>query len=129
MPYFDLSKRQQKPCLLSTIITVKPLLHKFLWKILVIEHDDSATTKQAIKGNLIGHYQHPSVQRIMNVATYLDPRYKQLPFLDDFSKELVIKDVLDEIGQLNGLNVPEADEIEDCQDASNINGEEPPAKK
>ena len=87
----------------STIMTVKPLLHKFLWKILNVD-DDSTTLKKikrATKGDLLQRYQSASVQRIMNIATYLiDPRYNQLPFLDEVSKEKVISGVKDKLLKL-----------------------------
>jgi len=43
----------------------------------------------------------------MNVATYLDPRYKELPFLGEIQKQRMIDDVEDE---LLALEIPETTE-------------------
>ena len=37
------------------------------------------------------------MERIINLATFLDPRYKELPFLDSFSKQEIIEQVEDEL--------------------------------
>ena len=61
-----------------TLSTVKPLLYKLLERTLKIEDSDSATAKKvktAIKKDLEERYQTAALKRLMNVATYLDPRY------------------------------------------------------
>ena len=55
----------------------------------------------------------------MNIATYLDPRYKELPFLDVISKRRMIDDVQDE---LLGLEA-------EVQEASEEETNEPSPKK
>ena len=69
-----------------TVSTIKPLLYKLVEKTLAIGDIDSNTliaVKKAIKSDLQGCYQSAAVQRILHVATYLDPQYKELPFLDE----------------------------------------------
>ena len=43
--------------------------------------------KHEIKKDLEDRYHNTAVDRIINLATLLDPRYKELPFLDSFSKQ------------------------------------------
>ena len=83
-----------------TLSTVKPLLYKLLERTLKIEDSDSATAKKvktAIKKDLEERYQTAALKRLMNVATYLDPRYKELPFLSPSSTRNVIDQVEDEL--------------------------------
>ena len=53
--------------------------------------------KQEIKKDLEDRYHNTTVERIINFATFLDPRYKELPFLDSFSKQKIIDQVEDEL--------------------------------
>ena len=72
-----------------TISTVKPLLYELLTKPLKINSGDSATSKTVkheIKKDLDDMYHKLAVERIINMATFLNLRYKVLPFLD--SKKL-----------------------------------------
>lgn len=108
-----------------TVSTINPLLYKLVEKTLAIGDSGSTTlivVKKAIKSDLQGRYQSAAVQRILNVATYLDPRYKKLPFLDELQKLRMIDDVKDE---LLALEIPENTEQEETPQES----EEPPAKK
>ena len=108
-----------------TVSTIKPLLYKLVKKTLAIGDSDSNTViavKKAIKSDLQGRYQSAAVQRILNVATYLHSRYKELPFLDELQKLRMIDDVKDE---LLALEIPETTEQEEAPQES----EEPPAKK
>ena len=80
----------------STISTVKPLLYKLLSKTLEAQDDDSTTLrdmKMAVKSDLSRRYQKDDVKDVMNRVTFLDPRYKELPFLSDREKSQVIEDV------------------------------------
>ena len=83
-----------------TLSTVKPLLYKLSERTLKIADSDTATTKQvkaAIKKDLDERYQTPALQGLMNLATYLDPRYKELPFLSPSRKRIVVDQVEDEL--------------------------------
>jgi len=74
----------------STLSIVKPLCHKLLTKTLKITQENTATSKtvkQEIKKYLDDRYHKPAVERIINRATFLDPRYKKLPSLDSYSKQ------------------------------------------
>ena len=58
--------------------------------------------KQEIKKDLEDRYHNTAVDRIINFATLLDPRYKELPFLDSFSKQEIIEQVEDELIHYHG---------------------------
>ena len=91
-----------------TFSTVKPLLYKLLEKALKVNDGDTSTIKEVkkvIKSDLASRYQSTSIQKLMNVATYLDPRYKDLPFLDDVAKKMMIDDVQDELVNLDADSV------------------------
>ena len=78
----------------STISTVKPLLYKLLSKTLEAQDDDSTTLrdmKMAVKSDLSRRYQKDDVKDVMNRVTFLDPRYKELPFLSDGEKSQVMR--------------------------------------
>ena len=114
-----------------TFSTVKPLLYKLLEKALQVNNGDTNTIKEvkkAIKNDLGSRYQSTSTQKLMNIATYLDPRYKDLPFLDDIAKQYMIDDVQDELLALDDSTerpvVPSALIDPDCEEI-----EIPAAKK
>ena len=53
--------------------------------------------KQQIKKDLEDRYHKTTVERIINFTTFLDPRYKELLFLDSYSKQEIIEQVEDEL--------------------------------
>ena len=59
----------------------------------------------------------------MNIATFLDPRYKDLPFLESGSKQRMLEDIKDELLLLDDAHTCESTEQEESM--SNA----PPAKK
>ena len=65
--------------------TIKPLLYKLLERTLKVLETESIVIEEvkiAIKGNLEDRFQSPSIQKIVNMATYSDPGYKELKFLN-----------------------------------------------
>ena len=111
-----------------TVSTIKPLLYKLLEKTLKASETDSTTVKEAIKGDLQGRFQSPAIQKIVNVATYLDPRYKELhvPFLDERNKQRIVDDVRDELLE---LDTTEPTDQEEPPSTDSEVSEQPPAKK
>ena len=107
-----------------TLSMVKPLLYKLSEVTLKFSNSDTATVKQvktAIKNDLDQRYQTAALQRLMNVATYLDPQYKELPFLTVIKKRLMIDQVEDELMDMQPL---------ESEETGKESGEpEPPAKK
>lgn len=82
------------------ISMVKPLLHMLLRTTLKPKDADPkeiSTAKEAIAKELARTYQEPpGVDMFLNVATFLDPRYKRLPFLSPFERQQVENRVVDE---------------------------------
>ena len=112
-----------------TVSTIKHLLYKLLEKTLKVSETDSTLVKEvkrAIKGDLQGRFQSPAIQKIVNVATYLDPRYKELPFLDERNKQRIVDDVRDELLE---LDTTEPTDQEEPPSTDSEVSEQPPAKK
>ncbi|XP_034287320.1 E3 SUMO-protein ligase ZBED1-like isoform X1 [Pantherophis guttatus] len=82
------------------ISMVKPLLHMLLNTTLSIKENDLkeiSMAKEVIAKELSATYQHnPEIDMFLSVATFLDPRYKKLPFLSTFEKQQVENRVLEE---------------------------------
>ena len=50
-----------------------------------------------IKSDLAGRYESSELKTVLNVTTFLDPRYKALPFISDSDKEKVLEQVEEEL--------------------------------
>ena len=114
-----------------TLSTVKPLLYKLLTKTLKITDDDCPTAKavkQEIKKDLEDRYHKTTVERIINFATFLDPRYKELPFLDFCNKQEIIEQVEDELISLECDTMDQEMVAEEEVEVA-IEDEEPPVSK
>ena len=118
----------------STISTVKPLLFKLLMVTLQVCDADSSTTKriqEAVSSDLSTRYDDVSIKELLNVVTYLDPRYKSLPFLNAAEKTKILQDV--ESMVMN--HVSEAEESTELTSATSSletepsGSEGPPTKK
>lgn len=114
-----------------TISMVKPLLHMLLSSTLATKEADCkevSMAKEVIAKELAATYQDaPEIDLFLNVATFLDPRYKRLPFLSAFERQQVESRVLDEAKGLldrvkDGAFRPPEDKVFALP-------EEPPAKK
>ncbi|XP_026951301.1 E3 SUMO-protein ligase ZBED1 [Lagenorhynchus albirostris] len=83
-----------------TISMVKPLLHMLLNSTLNSKETDSkeiSMAKEVIAKELAKTYQEtPEIDMFLNVATFLDPRYKRLPFLSTFERQQVENRVVEE---------------------------------
>uniref|UniRef100_A0A9L0K9E1 Zinc finger BED-type containing 1 n=2 Tax=Equus asinus TaxID=9793 RepID=A0A9L0K9E1_EQUAS len=83
-----------------TISMVKPLLHMLLNTTLNIKETDSkeiSMAKEVIAKEISKTYQEtPEIDMFLNVATFLDPRYKRLPFLSAFERQQVENRVVEE---------------------------------
>ncbi|XP_006876319.1 PREDICTED: zinc finger BED domain-containing protein 1 [Chrysochloris asiatica] len=115
-----------------TISMVKPLLHMLLNTTLNIKETDPKEirmAKEIIAKELSKTYQEaPEIDMFLNVATFLDPRYKKLPFLSAFERQQVENRVVEEA---KGL----LDKVKDssyraaAEDKMYVLPEEPPVKK
>ncbi|KAM9320904.1 E3 SUMO-protein ligase ZBED1 [Gastrophryne carolinensis] len=112
-----------------TISMVKPLLHMLLNTSLNIKETDLkeiSMAKEVIAKSLSTAYQQtPEVDMFLNIATFLDPRYKRLPFLSAFERSQVENRVIEEAKSLIDRN-QEGSRTEDKVFAV---PEEPPTKK
>ncbi|MBZ3889619.1 Zinc finger BED domain-containing protein 1 [Sciurus carolinensis] len=116
-----------------TISMVKPLLHMLLNTTLTVKETDSkeiSMAKEVIAKELARTYQDaPEIDMFLNVATFLDPRYKRLPFLSAFERQQVenrvveeAKGVLEKVKDSGFAPPPAEEKIYPAP-------EEPPAKK
>jgi len=64
--------------------TVKPLLCKLLTKTLKITQGDTGNKAEGYKKDVVR--QTRCEENIINMATFLELRYKELQFLDSYSK-------------------------------------------
>lgn len=114
-----------------TVSMVKPLLHMLLSTTLTAKDTDSKETsmaKEVIAKALAETYQEtPEIDMFLNVATFLDPRYKKLPFLSAFERQQVENRVLEEAKGLLDQGKDGAPAAAD--DKALGPPEEPPAKK
>ncbi|XP_075052585.1 E3 SUMO-protein ligase ZBED1 [Mixophyes fleayi] len=112
-----------------TISMVKPLLHMLLNTSLNIKETDLkeiSMAKEVIAKALSTTYQQtPEIDMFLNVATFLDPRYKRLPFLSAFERSQVENRVIEEAKSLLERNK----ENSRSEDKVFTIPEEPPMKK
>ena len=72
-------------------------------------------------------YDESCIQQLLNVVTYVDPRYKKLPFLNESDKRRVLQDV--ESMVMDHLSVVEEREVEERPSEDIENESSPPSKK
>ncbi|GAB5584380.1 zinc finger BED domain-containing protein 4 [Prionailurus iriomotensis] len=114
-----------------TISMVKPLLHMLLNTTLNIKETDCkevSMAKEVIAKELSKTYQEtPEIDMFLNVATFLDPRYKRLPFLSAFERQQVENRVVEEAKGL--LDKVKEGGYRPAEDKMFALPEEPPVKK
>ena len=111
-----------------SISTVKPLLFQLMEKTLQEKANDDSTCKKVkkeIKSDLAGRYQDSAVQRVINVTAFLDPRYKELPFLSVPEREAVMEQVEDELIAMYTISRDDTEKNEPEESAEG----EPPMKQ
>ena len=84
---------------LVTISTTRPLLHKLMSIHLVEKSSDGQlpkTLKYVLLTDLKARYTTTELQSFLNVACFLDPRFKSMSFLSQTNKENVIQMVKEE---------------------------------
>ena len=88
--------------------SVGPLLYHLLEKVLkTVESDPPVvrTVKIEMHSNLSPRYQTPSVKRILNVSSFLDPKFKSLLFLTEDNRKDIHQKVIHEAIPLVTLSV------------------------
>ena len=82
MPFFQITESVSGESY-GTLSSIKPLLHHLLNDALNPASDDPSVIKQlkeAVKKNLEQCYQSPEVSKLLDVARFIDSRFKELPF-------------------------------------------------
>ena len=82
-----------KPFQLATEMIAKPVVHKLITRTLKEDDSDSssvAEVKRKIKHDLQQRYQDDSVKKLLDVSAFIDPRHKELPFVDADDRKLII---------------------------------------
>ena len=102
----------------ATISLLTPVLYKLIHVTLKIEGTDTTilkSIKNAICTDLKSRYESLEIQRLLNIAAFLDPRFKQLdPFVAEVDREDVVEQVITEVL----LNCDQ--EIQDDQDNDTV---------
>ena len=115
-----------------TFSLLAPLLHKLLEVTLKIKEDDSEVlknVKSSIANDLQSRYNSYSTRKCLRIATFLDPRFKDLsPFIPAEEHECVYENTKTELLSIVGLD--DDDEIDDqSEEVNETNEPEPPKKK
>ena len=115
-----------------TFSLLAPLLHKLLGVTLKIKEDDSEVlknVKSSIANDLQNRYNSYSTRKCLRIATFLDPRFKDLsPFIPAEEHECVYENTKTELLSIVGLD--DDDEIDDqSEEVNETNEPEPPKKK
>ena len=92
-----------------TISAVKPVLQHLCDVLLAESYDDSELTKE-MKGRckikILQYYCSSDIQKLLNIATFLDPRFKHYKDTDEMKKEIeeVIKLEILQISDIQVIN-------------------------
>ena len=116
----------------STISIVKPLLFKLLKVTLKVSDSDSPINvriKEAVSSDLSTRLKEGCIHQLLHVVTYLDPRYKNLPYLNEREKREELQEV--ESMLMSHVTLVEARDLEDSTELTLEADDEsiPPKKK
>lgn len=120
-------------CRYPTISMVRPVLHMLLNNTLKVKEGDLkeiSMTKEVISKVLSSTYSQNSqlsqeISTFLNIATFLDPRYKKLPFLSTQERSKVDDNIIEEAKAILEKQIAERA----CLDDFSLVSEEPPSKK
>ncbi|XP_047433015.1 dehydrogenase/reductase SDR family member on chromosome X isoform X1 [Mugil cephalus] len=120
-------------CKYPTISMVRPVLHMLLSTTLKAKEGDLkeiSMTKEVISKVLSCTYSQNSqvsqeISTFLNIATFLDPRYKKLPFLSTHERSKVESNVIEEAKAVLEKQILERSGTDDMS----LVCEEPPSKK
>ena len=107
-----------------TVSSIQPVLHNLCYKVLAIEDDDTTLTKEIKKGvvdDLQPRYSGTKVQEFLQMATFLDPRFKT-DFVDETEELDLLEDAVVDFGM--DVMAPPSE-----PGATTTAAEPPPAKK
>ncbi|CAJ1087170.1 zinc finger BED domain-containing protein 1-like isoform X1 [Xyrichtys novacula] len=120
-------------CRYPTISMVRPVLHMLLSTTLKLRDGDLkeiSMIKEVLSKVLSSTYSQNSplsheISMLLNIATFLDPRYKKLPFLSAQERSKVENNIIEEAKAI--LEKQSAERP--CLDDFSLLSEEPPSKK
>lgn len=120
-------------CRYPTISMVRPVLHMLINTTLKVEEGDLkeiSMTKEVISKVLSRTYSQNSplsheISTFLNIATFLDPRYKKLPFLSAQERSKVENNIIEEAKAILEKQIAERP----CLDDFSLVSDEPPTKK
>ncbi|XP_071758214.1 E3 SUMO-protein ligase ZBED1-like [Centroberyx gerrardi] len=116
-------------CRYPTISMVRPVLHMLLNTTLKVKEGDLkeiSMTKEVISKVLSSIYsQTQEISTFLNVATFLDPRYKRLPFLSSQERSQVESNIIEEAKAILEKQIADRP----CNDDFSLASDEPPSKK
>ncbi|XP_071320733.1 E3 SUMO-protein ligase ZBED1-like [Trachinotus anak] len=129
---FKVVANMMTSCRYPTISMVRPVLHMLLNTNLKVKEGDVkeiSMTKEVISKVLSSTYSQnlPLSQEIstfLNIATFLDPRYKKLPFLSTQERSKVESNIIEE-----AKAILEKQMSDQCLDDFSLLSNEPPSKK
>ncbi|KAG8004694.1 Zinc finger BED domain-containing protein 1 [Nibea albiflora] len=121
------------PQMYPTISMVRPVLHMLLNTTLKVKEGDLkeiSMTKEVISKVLSSTYSQNSqlsqeISTFLNIATFLDPRYKKLPFLSTQERTKVENNIIEEAKAVLEKQIAERP----CLDDFSLVSDEPPSKK
>ncbi|XP_027137116.1 zinc finger BED domain-containing protein 1-like [Larimichthys crocea] len=120
-------------CRYPTISMVRPVLHMLLNTTLKVKEGhlkEISMTKEVISKVLSSTYSQNSqlsqeISIFLNIATFLDPRYKKLPFLSTQERTKVENNIIEEANAVLEKQIAE----QSCLDDFSLVSDEPPSKK
>lgn len=116
-------------CRYPTISMVRPVLHMLLNTTLKAKDGDLkeiSMTKEVLSKVLTSTYSETQeISTFLNIATFLDPRYKRLPFLSPQERSQVESNVIEEAKAILEKQSAEQPSLDEFSQAS----DEPPSKK
>ncbi|XP_034720742.1 zinc finger BED domain-containing protein 1-like [Etheostoma cragini] len=120
-------------CRYPTISMVRPVLHMLLNTTLKVKEGDLkeiSMTKEVISKVLSSTYSQNTqlsqeISTFLNIATFLDPRYKKLPFLSTQERSKIESNIIDEAKAVIEKQIAERP----CLGEFSLTSDEPPCKK
>lgn len=117
-------------CRCPTISMVRPVLHMLLnttLKVKEVDIKEISMTKEVLFRVLSNTYlqQSHEISTFLNISTFLDPRYKKLPFLSAQERSKVESNIIEEAKAILEKQISERSCIEDLS----LICDEPPIKK
>ena len=114
---------------MATISAVLPVIHNITNKILIEQDDDTTLTKdikRSIVASLNARYSDSELKELLEISTFLDPRFKTDYCEDDDSKRILIYQVK---AKLQSVQVIALEEQASTSNSVNEAEQEPPLKK